>query len=133
MAKKTKSDLVEKLSALKPHVPTSTRKPLKETDQQALKTTAKKVRQRKTATRNPVAPKIKKAERPAAPPKAGTAVQEPARMPSQEKPQPVKDPIEGMITLPFALFVLWRGIFQSWYGMAEDNFHYLLNLSFWKR
>ena len=133
MAKKTKSDLVEKLSALKPHVPTSTRKPASKTDQPARKPSAKQAPQRKTATRKPAAPEIKKAERPAVPPATATTVQAPPRMQSQEKAEPVKDPIGGMITLPFAVFVLWRGIFQSWYGMAENNFRYLLNLTFWRR
>lgn len=133
MAKKTKSDLVEKLSALKPHVPTSTRKPANKTDQQARKPSAKQEPQRKTATRKPDVPKIKKAEMAAVPPATGTTAPESVRIKLQEKPEPVKDPIGSMITLPFAVFVLWRGIFQSWYGMAENNFRYLLNFSFWRR
>ncbi|MDD5475598.1 MAG: hypothetical protein PHU03_03685 [Syntrophales bacterium] len=132
MAKKTKSDILEKLSALKPHVPTSTRKPSNKTDQKVRKPPAKKAPQRKPATRRAAGPEMKKAEMPAASPEAGTAAQEHARMKPQERHEPGKHPFGGMMSIPFTVFELWRGIFKTWYGMAENNIRYLMNISFWR-
>jgi len=141
-SKRSKENIAEKLSALKPSVPTSTRtaKAKKQPAPKTGKTAAaipSVAATKKTAApiKKPVAP----AEKPAAP-KA-----EPIRQDAPEKasaPATAKAAFPGIeamgthieksLRLPWMMFDVWRGVAQAYYGMAESQMKFLVNMTSWR-
>ncbi len=141
-SKRSKEDIAERLSALKPSVPTSTR---------AVK--AKKQPAPKTVKTAKAAPPVAAAKKTAAPAKKPVA---PAEKPAAPKAEPIRQDapekaaapatakaafpgveamgthIEKSLRLPWMMFDVWRGVAQAYYGMAESQMKFLVNMTSWR-
>jgi hypothetical protein len=141
-SKRSKENIAEKLSALKPSVPTSTR---------AVK--AKKKPTPKTGKEAGGAPPVAAAKKPAVPAKKPVV---PAEKPAPPKAEPIRQDapekmaspaavksafpgvealgthIEKSLRLPWMMFDVWRGVAQAYYGMAESQMKFLVNMTSWK-
>lgn len=145
MAKTKRENLMEKLSALQPHVPTSTRakktakeKPVEKkkdakADKAAPKAAARKKIDKPIAPKKSEEPPPQKIEAQAAPPPRKAADQEKPRESATPKPEKANLPFEGYMTFPFTMFEFWSGCLRSCYRMAETQMNFLINMSCWRR
>jgi len=154
-SKRRKEDIAEKLSALKPSVPTSTRagaarkKPPKKAGKPATAPSSP------AATKKPASPKKepkKEMKAGAQPTIQVAAAEKKPTVPKKElktEAQPTiqvaataKTAIPGMeafgaqveksLRLPWMMFDLWKGFAQAYYGLAESQVNFLVNMASWR-
>jgi hypothetical protein len=153
--KRKKEDIAEKLSALRPSVPTSTRakaarkKPPQKAGKPVIapapkakeKKPALPKKEFKTKTKAEARPAIQTAakEKNTAVPKKETKAE--AR-PTIQVAAPTKAALPGMevfgtqieksLRLPWMMFDLWKGFAQAYYGLAESQVNFLVNMASWR-
>lgn len=163
MAKTRRADMMEKLSALQPHIPTSTRaKKTAKAAPSGKKVTAKKAAAvKKPAAGKAVAPRPVAAKAKEPPPKRAE-VQEALPLPKAAEPEKPREaappkpekaalpfegfmkfpftmpgniglPFEGMMAFPFTVIEFWSGCLRSCYRMAETQANFLINMSCWRQ
>jgi len=128
-SKRKKENLAEKLNALKPSVPTSTR--MIKTKKQPAKKTAKAV----------VPPPLAREERKPVPQKTESNQPTPSKI-QVTTPSPTMALMPGMeslgthfeksLRLPWMMFDMWRGVAQAYYGLAESQVNFLVNMTSWR-